>query len=164
MPEFHKNKPDVLLAIDPGGIHVGMAMLRRDPAAKLGWNCTRAWEERPDTAANLVANHTANQTIDLLVVEEWRLYAQNARQKIGNDFPTSQLIGVFKYLCRINGTPICMQPAQMRLAARAAVKRQGVAFRANKDHTGGHSMDAELHAWTYVLRHGLTTRDEEIAR
>ena len=50
---------------------------------------------------------------EVIVMESFRLYPHMARTMIGNDFPSSQVIGVVKYLAGLQNIPVHLQPANV---------------------------------------------------
>lgn len=94
----------VLLAVDPGDVHVGLALFTYGPDADgdEAADCTRAWETDPATAIDLIASWLLNYQIDTLVVEEFRLYPGKAKQLTGSTMPTCELIGQIKWAHRLD--------------------------------------------------------------
>lgn len=147
-----------ILAVDPGGVHVGMAEFGDD-------GCTRAWELTPAEAPGYVREAILDprDPIDVLVIEEFRLYPWLAAQQTYSDFPTVQLIGALKLVWATGGgqwwgaeggeLPIlAMQPATIKDPTRSVLRGRGIKSVAKKLKAGGHAADAELHGWHYILR------------
>lgn len=140
-----------LMAIDPGGEHVGWARfdrLARDARVNAG-------EVTPARILAQVFELVRHHPDTVLVIEEWRLYPQTARTQIGSDMPTSQLIGALRYIARAYGVEPVMQPADMRKVGTAWVREH----RSGWAGTGDHAHDAESHGWAYLLRHAPTAND-----
>lgn len=97
-----------LIAVDPGDRHVGVAFFTTeepDPwtgEGSRGWYCADVQEFEPDEFADALAETLLAGELDTLVVETFRLYGDRAIEQTGSQFETSQLIGVLKYLVRIN--------------------------------------------------------------
>jgi hypothetical protein len=51
---------------------------------------------------------------DVLVVEEYILFASAKKAQIGSSFETIQLIGILKYYCDLNNIKIVAQPALIK--------------------------------------------------
>lgn len=92
-----------LIAIDPGDRWTGVAFFQRHPD---GWECVDAQEFDPeefeDALAELLILDRSEGQPEYVVYEKWRLYADHAKEKTGSEFPTSQHIGVIKYLVRVH--------------------------------------------------------------
>lgn len=146
-----------VLAIDPGGTHVGMALMDTDEI-----RCERAWEETPATALEYLRVHLAAGDVDVLVIEEFRLYPWLAQTLSYSDFPTVQIIGAMKWLWATCGATVfhgekmpCqlkMQPATIKDPTRNLLRGRGIKSTAKKAKAGGHAADAELHGWHCMLR------------
>lgn len=97
-----------LIAVDPGDVHVGVAFFQTedpDPWSGQGggdWECVDTQEWTPNEFADGLAETMLVGEIDTIVFERFRLYADLAAEQTGSEFLTSQLIGVIKYLVRIN--------------------------------------------------------------
>lgn len=97
-----------LLAVDPGDTHVGVAFFETDdPDPWTGeggekWECIDAQEWKPMDFADAVAETLIAGEIETLVIERFRLYGDKAQEQTGSEFETAQLIGILKYLVRIN--------------------------------------------------------------
>ena len=50
----------------------------------------------------------------ILVVENFRLYAHEASAQINSDFPSSQIIGVCKYIAAVTNTEMVLQMASVK--------------------------------------------------
>lgn len=147
-----------LLAIDPGDVHVGMALFEGD-------RCIAAWEVDPDECVRYVASGlTGHQepSIDTLVVEKFVLYPWMAQQQSFSEFHTVELIGVLKYIHRAAANlaakdgkepPVLeLQPATIKDPTRNILRGKGVVSVAKRDKAGNHAADAELHGYYYLLR------------
>lgn len=92
-----------LIAIDPGDRWTGVAFFKQ---YEDGWECISAIEFDPDEfdeaiVETVVSPHAPPETPPLIVVyEKWRLYADHAKEKTGDEFLASQHIGVIKFAVR----------------------------------------------------------------
>ena len=98
------------VSIDPGDRHVGWAEWT------LG-NCIKAEEITPEECDNrLYARCVHEHDLDHIVYEKFALYAWNERSLSGNEFETSQLIGVIKSHARRGDVPASGQFASQHKA------------------------------------------------
>lgn len=104
-----------LLAIDPGDVHNGVAYFELG-MLDVGAGLTRFWTA--DMVRDDLENLVETAPIDVLVVEEFRLYPQLAREQGYSDFQTCQRIGVLDYLARKRGIPIYMHGGSLKRKAR----------------------------------------------
>lgn len=143
--------PQRILGVDPGERHVGWCVLRNDGG---GWFADEVREYTHRESMDAFAHLAVNDPVDHWVVEEFRLYPDRAGAQTGSTMPTCELIGVFKYLHRLqtDPTPLWLQPASIKIPTLAVMKRVGVPHLAVKKRVGGHAKDAETHAWHHVLR------------
>ena len=101
--EGYREKPQRLIAVDPGDVHVGVAFFESaTPSIDLSWECVDTQEMTPEEFEDALLETFLSGDIDVLVVEKFRLYADKAAMQTGSEFRTSQLIGVAKYLHRIH--------------------------------------------------------------
>jgi hypothetical protein len=77
------------VSIDPGDFHVGYAEWTAG-------ECTAAYEINPDECADKLEKHERDRTLDDIVYEKFALQQWKAHEMSGNEFLTSQLIGVIK--------------------------------------------------------------------
>lgn len=106
-PEFTEPEVDLeqirLIAIDPGDRWTGVAFFGQD--ADGAWFCMDAQEFDPEEFEDALAETLLlrdGTPPPIVVYEKWRLYADHAKEKTGSEFPTSQHIGVIKYIVRVN--------------------------------------------------------------
>lgn len=157
-----------ILAIDPGEKHCGLAEFveRSDD-----WECVRVYELGPDECADRVASLLIGAQLNHLVIEEFRIYPDKALSLSYSEVRTAQLIGVLRYLHRIarmaqvdvdtgeirqlgEQEVVCelrMQPAAIKAATVAILRKQGVESEAKRTRSGDHCFDAETHGWHYIL-------------
>lgn len=152
----------VVLGIDPGGVHVGMAWGVLSPGItdaldpRRGFRIVRTAELTPLDAVITVNKQLTNRMLDLVAVEEYRLYPNKIREQTGSDMPTSQLIGWIRFHHQLltrrgERSELVLQPASIKQPVRALLRRHQVGSVARQQHTGGHAQDAELHAWKAII-------------
>lgn len=97
---------ETLLAIDPGDVHVGMALFtkdRTDQDTGYGpWRCRTAYERGWADGLDEVAMLMIDGLLDHLVVERFQLYPDLAQEQAGSDMLTSQWIGAATWLVHAN--------------------------------------------------------------
>jgi hypothetical protein len=133
-----------LLAVDPGGKHVGLALFTDE-------TCIKAWEETPADAIIFIREEVAE--LDVLVIEEFRLYPWMLDNQAWSDLPTCQLIGVLKYLHAVHGdasVKLVMQAATIKKPTARILRARRIVSQAKRSRAGGHAYDAELHGWHYL--------------
>ena len=156
-----------ILAIDPGDVHIGLAcgvaLRDGDPGSD---ELVYAFEMGHTPA--LFAIHTAIQAgwIDLLIVEEWRLYPDKAMQQVGSEMLTAQMIGAIRWMVAHKHRwqsevesatqaelkpQLVMQPASIQNTTKAYLRKLGIERTSVKG--ADHALSAELHWWKYVLGH-----------
>jgi len=149
-----------MLAVDPGGVHVGLALFRRDPAGV--WRCTWAGEATPDEFADALAQTVATGSLDVLVYERFIVEPARASALAGSELETSQLIGVIRWLVRHSGEPdrwpagrieLVGQTNKIKRATRAVLKNRHVKSTAKLlGVRGDHATDAELHGYHHIIK------------
>ena len=136
-----------LVAIDPGGEHVGWCEALWDgKEMQVGY----VEELTPDQAterAELVFPHT-----DTVIIESFRLYPDKAKMLVGSEMETSQLIGALKYLSRHHRCGLVMQPASIKVPTESLMRHRGIRHLAVTTKKGGHAKDAETHLMHHALR------------
>ena len=144
-----------IVAIDPGGEHVGVAMFREAPDSKYGWECWWVKEFQPGPFVDWFQVELPR--FDVVVYEIFRLYEDKAMSLIGSEMETSQLIGVIKYLAgQAPLASVTGQPAAWQQPSLGILRSLGMPSKAKADRAGGHCLSAELHGWAYLIRSGLT--------
>ena len=93
--------PTSWVSIDPGDKHVGWCEW-------WGTECVRALHLNPEECVDRLEAAVgwprgSPRMIEVVVYERWALYAWNEESMAGNEFLTSQLIGVIKYVCLRSG-------------------------------------------------------------
>jgi len=110
---------DEIIAIDPGKT-TGFVHFEVDMAAeKYPFIPVEMreieWEEHWaffSILQHVLENEASVNTI--LVVEDFRLFAHEASTQINSDFPSSQIIGVCKYIAAITRTEMVLQMASVK--------------------------------------------------
>ncbi len=136
-----------IVAIDPGEIHVGVALF-------LGDKCYEAYEVTPDELFKRLETWLEGDAIDVLVVESFQLYEDKAMDQVGSEMGTCECIGVIKYLhSRLAGpgVTLVMQPAGIKEATASILRRKKRVSLAKSRRAGGHAFDAELHGWKWIM-------------
>lgn len=152
-----------LVAIDPGDVHVGWAEFCEEHNGEVV--CFNAEEITPDECADRVARRLFRGEIRYLVVERFTLYADKALAQVGSEMQTSELIGVLKYLVRVNNEgaakegeddpwsktrcTMYIQGADIKKPIRAQMEARGIE---RTTPVGSHHGDAEEHGWYRILR------------
>jgi len=103
----------------PGGRSCSMKILAIDPGVSTGVIFVDPVQPEESTYGKVI--HLWEQldkiiertSPDVIVIEAFRLYPHMAKTMIGNDFPSSQVIGVTKYLAAKAGIPVVEQMASM---------------------------------------------------
>lgn len=156
----------ILLGVDPGDKHVGVASFAEDALGYPG--CEWSKEYDPVEAIDFISRQIAANAVWGIAVERFSLYADKALAQIGSEFHTSEMIGVIKHLVRVNnewvgltgdnddGSPwspprirIWIQGADIKKPIRAQMAARGIDRHSPaKSHAG----DAEEHGWYRILR------------
>jgi hypothetical protein len=84
------------VSIDPGDRHVGFATWVQD-------ECLEAVELTPSECVTTLEVMLKAGILEVIVYEKFALYAWNEKSMAGNEFITSQLIGIIKYLANRYG-------------------------------------------------------------
>jgi hypothetical protein len=84
-------RPNRWVSIDPGDRHVGFATWIDD-------ECLDAVELTPEECIKTLELLIERKGLECIVYEKFALYGWNEKSLAGNEFITSQLIGVIKYL------------------------------------------------------------------
>lgn len=135
--------PKVILAVDPGDAHVGVAIWRPG-------NHTAALEHDADTWLPLFAAIAPH--IDLVVVEEFRLYPGKAPALSWSPMKTAEMIGAMRWIAACNDLTLVLQGADIKIPTRRQCIARGIQWKSRRS---GHASDATLHLWYYLLRNDL---------
>lgn len=150
------NRPANLVAVDPGGVHVGVALFQSDASVDGGeWRCWQTFEKQPQAFEDWLAAELGR--FDVLVYERFTLYEDKALSLVGSEMETSQLIGVIRYLARLHPeAALVSQPAAWQDPTKGLLRHYNIGSVAKRTHSGPHCFSAELHGWAYLLRTNLT--------
>lgn len=149
-------EPELILAIDPGDVHVGVALFDRNED---GWFCCRVWEERPDEFERWFTNAVCTYAIRTVVLESFSLYGDKAMEQTGSSFLTCQLIGSIKYIIKRHNFLFGGEHYVERVDQQPAIKKPAFAIlkKAKYEFTadllkvpGQHVRDAEVHGVKYI--------------
>lgn len=156
----------ILLGIDPGDIHVGVAAFAED---RDGWpRCEWAREMEHDEATDFIVRQVSAYTVFGISLERFNLYEDQKDNQVGSEFKTCEQIGVIKFIVRVNnentgltgdqdnGDPwsppfvrLWLQGADIKKPTRAQMKARGIE---RITPVGSHHGDAEEHGWHRILR------------
>lgn len=130
-----------IIAVDPGyttGIAIGQSHAPKmfDVIETIELH----WEQRFDMLELL-----DRYTPDVVVMEDFKLYAHKAESQINSPFPSARVIGSMDAFCWQRSVKVAMQPAVC--IARVAVLKQHVEAVGSSPHT----RDAYKHLRYYVL-------------
>ena len=137
-----------VVSIDPGGAHVGWCEARVDSVGTVVVD--HIVEMSPQESIH--AAERTFPTADVVVIERFALYPDKAKMLVGSEMETSQLIGVLKYLARLNECELVIQPASIKVPTESLMRHRGVRHAAVTRRVGGHAKDAETHLFHYVMR------------
>jgi hypothetical protein len=134
-----------VLAIDPGGVHCGMAWYFEG-------QCMLVEEHEPADCVDLTAHWLRQTGGKALVIEEFRLYPWLAAQQSFSTFETVEVIGSLKTVHRWlgGGTALAMQPASIKEPTRKIMRARNQTVLASQSKAGIHCADAELHGYYYT--------------
>ena len=135
------------VSIDPGNSHVGFAQWE-------GSECVAAFETTPrDAEDRLIASSSDPWWLDLIVVEDFTLYAHLARLQAGKRMLTSELIGAIELIGRLRGVPVLRQSAAVgkRVYSLEPYRSAPQRWWPSYGH-GEHTKDAVAHGYSYLLR------------
>lgn len=140
---FPKKPVRLILAIDPGDVHVGWAMgLQINPGE---WGIKAGEWTRSESVKEV---ERFGKDLDELVMETFVLYPGKAAQQAFSPMLTSELIGKLKLTAEANDVPVHMQPAMIKKPTARQLAARGV----KRVAIGNHARDAELHLYYRLLR------------
>src|ERR1017187_2812754 len=105
-----------VIAVDPGDAHVGVAI----------------WRNRKVCAAEYAADMCLGKfshlilQLDVVVVEEFRLYPGKASAQSWSPMATAEMIGAMKWIASCAGVPITLQSAAVKIPTRQQCKARGI--------------------------------------
>lgn len=88
--------------------------------------------------------------IDVVVMEDFRLFRHKAQQQIGSRFEASQVIGLVTSWARRHGAELVMQKADI-----LAIAPKWSKMPMPKDHSKSHSVSAYNHAFYYLITNDM---------
>lgn len=150
------------LSVDPGDVHVGVAEFVRVTGGV--WFVEWAREMTPDEFLLYFFNGVRKHAWHWVVVEEWRLFPEQAPRSVGSDMPTSRLIGGIQALAKHAPTsswpdtgedrlPVYFQSPKIKVPTRSWLKRRKMRSVAKiMKVAGDHATDAELHGYHYLIK------------
>lgn len=146
--EVHWDGPQRMLSIDPGSVHCGMALF-------LGEKCTDAYELPPAECLLRVREYIDQDALDVLLVEDFSLYADRAEQQVGSRMETVRVIGALEFIHAWWGTDRVVlkeYPASIQKPTLAILKAKKVPSTARRLGAGEHAKSAELHGHHHLLQ------------
>ena len=152
-------KIPALLAIDPGGVHNGLAYFRDG-------ECVWTTEMTPKELADLLeygagrgkSGAVYKRSRDVhIALELFRLYPWKAKDQSFSALEVVQTIGVIKYICMMHDLPLTEQPGTIKIPTAARAEARGYRFKSVADRSGGHAKDAELHGLHWLETNGYLT-------
>ena len=137
--------PKTVLGIDPGD-KTGWCVVEKHGGRVIQRGITRA-DDMPPILTWVFKNYN----IDLIVYEEFILYANRAQAQTGSRFFASQVVGMLKYVSWLNGNiPLVAQPANF---LKNCEKVTG--FKKPSNHDESHDVDAVNHVLLYLIERHL---------
>lgn len=159
----------VILGIDPGETHVGVAWACRYLEYRdgrwlevaPGWRVVETEEMTPDDFADWFQQNLYTGKFDIVTCERFQLYPDKAMEQTGQQMLTAELIGYVRHSVRQFNKGMAQMPqvlyesnqAAIQTPTAAVLKRLGIKP-VSKAHPG-HDRSAELHLWHTLLRNGL---------
>lgn len=130
----------VLLAIDPGDVHVGWCLWEGGE-----WETGTCSPE--DMIQSLLETDFEWRTV---VIERFALYPWAAQQQAWSEMMTAQLIGKIELVAEIRGWPVERQNATIKKAAMARARGAGIS--PNRMGSTLHAQDAWCHAAFWIWK------------
>lgn len=157
----------VVLAVDPGEEHVGLAVGVGDAAADFGWRVTDVAELTPWEFVQFFRDVIGH--LDIVTCEKFTLYPHLAKEQIGSEMPTSKLIGWIEFTVRMwneiyvedpagrayryPSVAYTSYPANIHAGTSSVMKKRGIPFVSPL--SPDHARSAELHWWHCLIRAGI---------
>lgn len=142
--------------IDPGDSHVGFSHYS---SFKDGWQATAAEEFTPQSVIPVIKDWVQEPNLMILGWERFALFPHLAKQQIGSEFKTSQLIGVLRYLANEYGHPnleVVIQQPSIQPPTEAVAKHRKLKLLSVETNKGPHAKSAELHTLFYLFQNNQT--------
>lgn len=130
-----------------------LTVLGIDPGLTTGWSLNRNNEElaKGDVhfkdVCEFILSFPRQDKLDALVIEDFALLGSKAIAQTGSKFETCQVIGMFKLWAYGAGTPVIMQPPNIKPLAEKFSGRSPKGA-----HKLSHVVDAYNHAIYYLKR------------
>ncbi|ALY08816.1 hypothetical protein DRROBERT_30 [Arthrobacter phage DrRobert] len=153
----------MILAVDPGDEHVGVAWLDRE---EKGWAVVFVTEMTPEEFLSYIYPALVSGLFRYFVLESFSLYADKLKEQVGSEMLTSQMIGAAKMAVRLANesahinpqmlfeVQLFMQQPAAKAPAFAILERKKYKFTAKRLKVPGqHVMDAEVHGIKFVMDH-----------
>lgn len=150
----------MLLAVDPGDEHVGVAWFDKQEG---GWGCVLVLEMTPDEFAEYLEPALHSGIFRYFVYESWSLRRDMAVKMIGSEFETCQMIGMIKYVThKVNSSShlnpditqeveLVVQSPKVKKATFAITARKGYQSTADRLKVPAqHVRDAEIHGIHFI--------------
>jgi hypothetical protein len=127
-----------------------------DPGETTGW-CSLNEQGIPTGMGALKGDEALYEFLDnvdpipkVVVIEEFKLYGNKAKQQIGSTMKTSQTIGIIRAYTRKWKSEVVIQPASIKKIAElwTGVSPKG-------SHANSHHIDAFNHAMYYLQKNGI---------
>lgn len=136
--------PERLLAIDPG-IANGWAIFENGVVKDLG---SVIGVEKFDEWLHEVPNRYGK--VDIVIIEDFRLFRHKAQQQIGSRFEAVQVIGLVQSWARRNEATLVKQGSDI-----LAIAPKWSKMPMPKDHSKSHSVSAYNHAFYYLVKNDM---------
>jgi hypothetical protein len=134
----------MILAVDPGDKHVGVATWRNGVVSA----------DEVDAEFWLKQFISIINTLELVIIESFVLYPGKASAQSWSQMKTSEMIGAMKWIAFQAAVPVVMQGANIKKPTRAQCK----ARRIDVSNSSNHAQDAILHLHYYLLRNNLEVK------
>lgn len=163
---------EVWISIDPGEVHCGVALFEDGI-------CVDAWEMAPHACIAWVRKMLLARCVNVLLVEQFRLYPWMAEQQSFSQMLTVEVIGVLRYLwatlgCRSADESVLRQtregggrtirgiktlewvtwvenPATVKEPCEQICKARKIELVSVREARGGHAKDAEIHGQYFKM-------------
>lgn len=153
-----------IMSVDPGEKHNGVAFATLDPNVEPGrqlvlrwqgdWDRNKIYDELEEYKSSQV------KRLDLIIIEEFRLYPWMAREQGFSSFETVEVIGALKYLAdRVLDIPYVMSKTSNKAPAVSVAKsnqptlvRRGSGGKTDFVGSNQHERDALSHLVWYAWR------------
>ena len=129
----------MVVAIDPGDVHVGWAHWVRGEVQ------ADEIDER-ECLERLVSLRAG----DYVVAETFVLYPGQAREQSWSPMKTARLLGKIELICEQRGVEYSEQGADIKNPTRGHLRQRGI----QQVGVGTHARDAELHLYRWMLQRG----------